>query len=539
MRSQPADILFIKGQILTQDKELTQTSQLAIHGNRILAVGDDLSALQGDNTETIDLEGAVVVPGFIDAHVHFLFGGESLLNISLKEANSKTSFMDIVSEFASHHDPGSWLKGGGWNEHLFSDKSLPHREWLDLAAPGHPMILHRHDGHSGIASSPALELAGINSETPDPEGGVIDRDETGEPTGILRDAAMGLVMSLIPRDTEAELIKNLEIAQQYLLEHGVTAVGDMIYDMDHFHFLQKMARQGKLQIRVTAYTPLLKWSEMKELLDKGIYEDDWFQFKGIKGFCDGSLGSYTALMLEPYEDTPGSSGIYNKDWEDVELVKEIISEADQRGLQAVVHAIGDRANREVLDLFQSVIKQNETRDRRFRIEHAQHIHPDDQARFSELDVIASVQPAHCVDDSRYADKLLGARCQYAYPFKTLQQNETKLAFGSDWPVSSADPIATIQAAIQRAGWYTKEAIDFQTALQAHTSKAAYAGFREHDLGKLEAGYLADFVILAPEFLGLESSDKLPEDIIQAVYVNGQRVSHPRKEPDSEALEGKA
>lgn len=523
MNAQQADKLFINGVILTQDNNLPQVSQLAILGNRILAVGNDLSVLSGAATEIIDLHGAVMTPGFIDAHIHFLWGGESLLAIPGQEARSKEFFMEIVSRFAAKREPGSWLKGGGWNEHLFSDNSLPHREWLDVAAPGHPMILQRHDGHSGVASSTALKLAGITGVTPDPEGGVIDRDERGEPTGILRDAAMGLVMSLIPPDTEAELEINLMKAQHYLLEHGVTSVGDMIYDMNHFHFLQKKARVGELKVRLTAYTPIHKWTEMKALLKQGIYEDEYFQFKGLKAFCDGSLGSHTALMLESYEDTPNSAGIYDTDWEDVGLLAEIISEADREGYQTLVHAIGDRANREVLDVFQKVINHNGPRDRRFRIEHAQHIHPDDQGRFSELGVIASVQPDHCVDDSRFADKLLGERCCYAYPFKTLQKRGTHLAFGSDWPVSPADPVATIHGAIHRAGWQIEEAVDFKTALRAHTLDAAYAGFRDHDLGKLKAGYLADFVILEPQFLELEQLDKPPVGLIQAVYADGLKV----------------
>ena len=525
MSSGQADKLFVNGVILTQDNKLPQVSQLAIQGNHILALGNDISGLTIETTETIDLRGAIMVPGFIDAHIHLLWGGENLLAIPLQKANSKDSFVKIISRFAANYESGSWLKGSGWNEHLFDNKAVPHRSWLDEAAPGHPMILHRHDGHSGVASSTALKLAGITRATPDPEGGVIDRDEQGEPTGILRDAAMGLVMSLIPQDTETELEKNLETAQQYLLEHGVTSVGDMIYDMNHFHFLQKKARQGELKVRVAAYTPIHKWSEMKALLQQGIYEDEYFQVKGLKAFCDGSLGSHTALMLKPYEDTPDSSGIYDTDWKDATKIKAIISEADLEGFQTVVHAIGDRANREVLDVFQAVIEQNGPRDRRFRVEHAQHIHPDDQGRFSQLGVIASVQPAHCVDDSLYAEQLLGGRCNYAYPFKSLLKKGAQLAFGSDWPVSPADPVVTIHAAMHRAGWHTEEAVDFKAALRAHTVEAAYAGYRDHDLGKIKAGYLADFVILKPEFLNLESIAETPGDLIQAVYVNGQLVSH--------------
>ena len=518
-----AEKIYTNGIILTQDGERNQVSQMATHGKTILAVGDDLSQYADDKTESIDLVGSIVVPGFIDAHVHFLWGGETLLTIPAHDAHSKAEFIDIVRKFAADRPAGSWLKGGGWNEHHFSDNSFPHRDWLDEAAPGHPMLLTRHDGHSGVASSTALALAGITSQTPDPLGGVIDRDENGEPTGIVRDAAIDLVFMHMPDESESELMKNLETSQNYLLSRGVTSVGDMIYDMNHFHFLQKMAREGLLRVRISGYTPILKWKEMKVLLKDGIYEDEFFQYKGLKGFCDGSLGSHTALMLKAYDDSPESAGIYDSQWADVSLIQETMAEADKMGYQSVIHAIGDRAVREVLDVFEAVIQENGPRDRRFRVEHAQHIHPQDQSRFADLDVIASVQPAHCVDDALYADKLLGDRCDYAYPFQSLKQADAVLAFGSDWPVSPADPIATIHGAIHRAGWHMEEAMGLNDSLEAHTHLAAYAGFREHDLGILKAGHLADFVILDSEFLKLESRVESPDKLILKIFVNGKEV----------------
>ena len=518
-----SDKLFVNGIVMTQDQNQVACSQFAVQGNQILAVGEDLSAYVDGGTETIDLNGSVVVPGFIDTHLHFLWAGESLLTMPIHSARSKTDFCRIVTEYGKSQIPGTWLKGSGWNEHLFLDKSYPHRSWLDMAAPGHPMILIRHDGHSGIASSTALDLAGINRDTPDPDGGVIDKDESGEPTGMLRDAAMGLVMNHIPEESEADLDRYLETSQGYLIERGVTAIGDMIYDMNHFRFLEKMARNGKLKVRVTAYTPIRKWKEMKALLEAGIYEDEWFQFKGLKAFCDGSLGSHTALMLKAYEDTPEKTGIYDTDWDDITLIRDTIAEADKLGFQTVIHAIGDRANREVLDIFEEVIQKNGPRDRRFRIEHAQHIHPDDQSRFAELGVVASVQPSHCVDDSLYGEKLLGERCAYAYPFKSLKQSGGLLAFGSDWPVSPAEPVRTIHAAVHRAGWHMEESLGLEASLYAHTRDAAFAGFRDKDLGQLKSGYLADFVILNPDFLHLDAMAESPEKLVQAVYVNGQKV----------------
>ena len=517
------DTLFINGRILTQDAKHPEVSQMLVSENRIQALGNDLSLPTAPDVRTVDLEGSLVLPGFIDAHVHFLWGGESLLTIPAGEARSKADFIRLVKTYASGREPGLWLRGGGWNEHLFKDTELPHKSWLDEAAPGHPMILQRHDGHSGIASSSALDLAGIDKSTPDPTGGVIDKDVNGEPTGILRDAAMGLVMDLIAQETEMELLHNLEAAQAYLLERGVTAVGDMIYDMNHFRFLQRMARENRLKVRVTAYLPILKWKQIQEELKAGIFENEWFQFKGLKGFCDGSLGSHTALMLEPYEDTPESVGIYDTDWSKPDLVQKNIEQADNAGLQSVVHAIGDRAVREVLDLFEAVITKNGPRDRRFRVEHAQHIHPNDQKRFQELDVIASVQPAHCVDDAVYVDNLLGDRTRYAYPFASLVSRGATLALGSDWPVSPADPINTIHGAIHRANWHAEEALDLQRAIAEHTAGSAYAGFREQDLGSLEPGMLADFVILKPGLEALSRNESAPDDLILAVYSDGKQV----------------
>jgi len=517
-----ADKLFINGVILTQDHRSDLATQLAIRGKHILDVGTDLTSLKGSHTEIIDLNGRVVTPGFIDAHVHFLWGGETLLSIPVAKADSRAAFIQIVKQFAEGRSSGSWLKGGGWNEHHFTDNSFPHRSWLDEAAPGHPMLLTRHDGHSGVASSAALAQAGITAATPDPPGGVIDRDEQGDPTGILRDGAMDLVFSKTPEVSEQELLQNLEASQTYLLDRGITSVGDMIYDIHHFHFLQKMAREGKLKVRVTAYAPILKWPEIKDLVNTGIYEDEYFQFKGLKAFCDGSLGSHTALMFQPYADDPQSVGIYDNDWQDIELVKTYMGEADRMGYQTLVHAIGDRAVHEVLNTFAEVIHLNGSRDRRFRVEHAQHIHPQDQGRFGSLGVIASMQPSHCVDDALYAEKLLGDRCEYAYPFKALQAAKAVIAYGSDWPVSPADPIQTIHSGIHRGGWYMEQAMGLDEAILAHTFLAAHAGFREHDLGMLRAGYLADLVVLDPDFQHLDSVDELPQNLVKAVYMDGEK-----------------
>lgn len=519
-----ANIIFTNGQILTQDADQPLTGQLAVKDGHILDTGDDLSHLRNDQTQIIDLQGSVLTPGFIDAHLHFIWGGQGLLSIPIQDARSHKQFKQIIRDHVQGKDPEKWIQGNGWNENLLVEKTLPDKTWLDDAAPGFSILLIRHDGHSAVASSQALSIAGIDAKTPDPVGGVIDRDKRGEPTGILRDAAIELIEKHIPEDSREKLEASFDAAQRYLIENGVTTVCDMIYDLRHFEFLQEMAKAGRLKIRITTYLPILKWSEIKKMIEQGIYEDEWLQFKGLKGFSDGSLGSHTALMLDPYEDTPGESGIYDSDWEDVELIKDIMEEADQYGLQVVVHAIGDRANREVLNIFEEVMRKNGNRDRRFRIEHAQHVHPLDQDRFKKLEVIASMQPAHCLDDSLYAEKLLGDRCQYAYPFKSLLKKNAQLALGSDWPVSPADPVLSIHAAIHRNNWTTEESITLEQALSGHLQSAAHAIFRAGELGVLKAGARADLVILKPEFLKLPATKKCPENLIQQVYVNGEAVT---------------
>lgn len=523
MSRSSADILFINGIALTQDPDRPEARQVAIQGNHILDVGDDLSSLKSESTQVIDLKGSVLTPGLIDAHLHLLWGGQGLLTVPVQDARSKADFIRIIGEHGATRDPQEWIEGNGWNENILEERTLPDKTWLDQAAPGYAILLIRHDGHSAVASSEALKQAGIDNNTPDPMGGVIDRDDRGEPTGILRDSAIGLVDKLIPKESQEKMEKHFLAAQDYLLANGVTTICDMIHDLAHFDYLQNLAKTGKLKIRIAAYAPLLKWDEIKNLIEAGIYEDEWFQFKGLKGFCDGSLGSHTALMLEPYDDTPDSAGIYDSDWKDPALVEKIISEADSFGLQTVIHAIGDRANREVLDIFEKVIALNGDRDRRFRVEHAQHVHPDDQDRFSKLGVIASMQPAHCLDDSLYAEKLLGDRCEYAYPFRSLKSRGARIALGSDWPVSPADPVLSIHAALHRNNWIKAECLTLDEALSGHLEDAAYSIFREDELGTLKAGALADLVVLTPDVLKLDSMSNCPENLIQSVYVSGKKL----------------
>ena len=519
--TQRADLLFLNARVLTQDEHNPECTQLAIAGNRILAAGNDLHAFHEPSTRVVDVRGSAIVPGFQDAHLHFLGGGSNLLSIPIHLANSRETFSQLITKQAEQTPDGHWITGGGWDVRHFPGRALPQRSWLDYGSAKHPILLHQYDGHAAVCNSRALELAGISAATPDPPGGSIDRDEHGEPTGVLRDAAMSLVTRIIPPMDEAAMIQAIETAQDHLLAHGITAGADMHFEWDQILFLEKMAKQGRLKIRLAVYAPVLAWDRIKNAVENGLYQDDWFQFAGLKTFSDGSLGSLTALMLEAYDSNAKKVGLRDKDWLDPERLAHIFIEADALGVQHAVHAIGDRANREVLDLFQQVVSANGSRDRRLRIEHAQHIHPDDLARFAELGAIASIQPSHIEADIPILEQELPDRQNRAYPFHSLLRRNVTLAMGSDWPVVAPDPLRSIHAAIHRFGWQQYEGLDLAAALCAHTHGAALSTFRESIIGKLAPGMLADFVILDPRFLKMDQLDSADATFIQDVYVNGK------------------
>ncbi|MCF7798214.1 MAG: amidohydrolase [Candidatus Marinimicrobia bacterium] len=517
------DTLFINGHILTQNFRNPTASQLGLKGNKIVVVGVDLSMYRAQATRIIDLKGAVMTPGFLDVHTHFLEGGQNLLSVQLRPASSKDEFIEILRNFAVKTPHDTWITGGWWDQQQFPDKAWPRKEWIDAAAPDHFVFVSRHDGHCAVANSKTLALAGITKTTDNPTGGMIVRDSTGEPTGLLKDAAMGLVFRHQPASTPEEDWRYLEAAMNEALRNGITSINDMCYNFDRLRWYEELAKAGKLKVRIRAYAPLLRWDDLKRELDVGFYQDKWFQIGGLKGFSDGSLGSATALMFEDYDNEPGNHGLLDKDFENLAKVREILWDADAHNIQVVIHAIGDKANRLVLDLFAELYEARGKRDRRFRIEHAQHIHPDDQHRFGDQRVVASIQPFHCVDDSRWADALLGDRSRYAFPYRSIHKHGGRLAMGSDWPVAPLNALLGMQSAILRNGWTMAERLDLGTVLHAHTEGAAFAEFSDHYKGHLSPGMLADFVVLKREFLNLGEMDLKEADLIQAVFSDGKLV----------------
>lgn len=502
-----ADLVVRNAAIWTGEKAMPEAEALAVVGERLVAVGSasEVTPWIGPATKVLDLGGRRVVPGFIDAHTHFVSGGFALLGLDLRHTASPAEFARRIGEAAAQLRPGRWLHLGAWDHEVWSGSPLPRRDWIDAATAEVPVFLDRLDGHMGLANSRALALAGITKATPDPPGGAIDRDPaTGEPTGILRDAAMNLVYSKIPPFTDGEYDAALAAALAEAARVGVTSVQD-ITQWEEVAAFERARDRGALTVRVYMRTPLASWERQRDLVRAGGRGDDRLRFGGFKAYMDGSLGSTTALFFEPYADAPGSSGLLADDWFPEGILQKRIAAADREGFQVSVHAIGERANAMLLDLFGQVAAANPVRDRRFRIEHAQHLRPQELRRFAQLGVIASMQPVHLADDGRWAEHRLGPeRVNGSYAFRSLALNGARLAFGTDWPVAPLDPLQGIAAAAGRRtldgrnpdGWIPAQKIPAAAALAAYTAGSAYAEFAEADKGTLAAGKLADFVALS-------------------------------------------
>ncbi|WP_428304631.1 amidohydrolase [Lacipirellula sp.] len=475
---------------------------VAIDGDRIAFVGSrsNAAAKLRPDAQVIDAGDGLVVPGMIDSHIHLIDGGLHLTSVQLRDAATREEFVKRIAEFAKRERrPGAWITGGDW-DHTVWGGEMPDREWIDAVTPETPVWISRLDGHMALANSAAMRVAGVGDDVKDVAGGEIVRDANGRPTGVFKDNAMTLIDRAAPPTSQGERLEAAVAAMTYLNAQGVTAVHDMgtWRDLEVFRLAHK---QGLLNVRVYSCTPLGQWERLAEEVKRAGRGDEWLQIGGLKGYVDGSLGSHTAAFLAAFNDSPKDSGLLVNTVEDLE---EWTAGADRAGLQVAVHAIGDRAIRLQLDVFERVAKRNGERDRRFRIEHSQHIDPADIPRYGKLGVIASMQPYHAIDDGRWAERVIGARrSETSYAFRSLLDSRAHLAFGSDWYVAPATPLEGIDAAVNRRtldgkhpdGWVPVQKISAAEALQAYTSGGAYAAFREHDLGTLAAGKLADLVII--------------------------------------------
>jgi predicted amidohydrolase YtcJ len=456
----------------------------------------------------IELGDRLAVPGFIDNHTHFVKGGLQLSRVQLRDAASPDEFTRRIAAFARQLGPGAWITGGSWDEQLWDPPRIPTRHWIDAVTPDNPVFVSRLDIHMAVANALALRIAGITRDTPDPPGGTIGRDAAGEPDGVLRDAAMELVAAKIPPATLDERVAAIRIALAEAARLGVTSVSDMSWT-DAFDDLRAYERiADDLTARVSLFAPIAEHARVTST------RRGHLRTGGLKGFADGSLGSSTAAMFEPFVGEPDNRGLVMEALANGSM-KTWVAEADARGLQVAIHAIGDRANDAVLSIFESLPN---FRERRFRVEHAQHLDAALIERFAAGRVIASMQPYHASDDGRWAETKIGReRAKTTYAFRTLLDAGAIVTFGSDWPVAPLNPILGIAAAVTRRtidgrnpdGWIPEQKITVEEALRCYTVNNASAMFAEHETGRIAPGMLADIAVLSQDVFAIP-----PEAIVE-------------------------
>ena len=543
-----ADLILLHGRVWTGESIAGTTKTVeavAIANGRILAVGSDeeIRAYAGPNTSVVDLKGRLAVPGLSDSHVHFIQGGFQLLSVDLKDARSEEEFVRRIAEKSRSMPPGRWMQGGDWDEEAWPSERLPNRWLIDPVTPHTPVFISRYDGHAGLANSLALNLAGVNKNTPDPAGGVIVRDpKSGEPTGVLKDEAQALVLKVIPRPTESEMEEALRAALKEAARVGLTSVHDITVDTESWNgnftgeieLLRRAEREGWLTCRIYAITPIARW---KRLAEAGVSHDmgsDFLKLGAVKAFADGSLGSRTAWMFKPLDDDPGNSGLPMPLMAPPSKMEELARQADKTGIQLCTHAIGDRAVSAILDIYERIGGENAVAHR-FRVEHAQHVQPEDFARFGKLGIVASMQPYHAIDDGRWAEKRIGhERARSSYAWRSMLDAGVVLAFGSDWPVAPLNPLLGIYAAVTRAtldgrnpgGWFPEQRLTVEEALRAYTQGSAYASFQENVKGTISEGMLADVVVLSEDLFRIPL-EKIQDARVDITIVGGRVVYEAR------------
>jgi len=502
-----ADLVITGGLVWTGLTSGTpQPGAVAVAQGKVLAVGDpaELARYLGSRTRVVQANGGLVMPGFADGHTHFISGGFHLASVDLRSAATPQEFIRRLKEYAGRLAPGEWILGGDWDHTLWPGQPLPRHEWIDSVTPENPVFVNRLDGHEALANAAAMKAAGITGNTPTPPGGEILRDaRTGEPIGIFKDQALALIDRAIPPPSPERRDSALARALAHAASLGVTATGHMSASWEDLASYRRLEQAGRMTLRVALYLPLERWREVADTVRRSGQGggDDWVRIGGLKGYADGSAGSRTAYFFEPYADSAGYSGLMQNTPKDLATW---IGSGDSAGLQVTVHAIGDRANAIILDIYDSVTKAHGARDRRFRVEHAQHLRPQDIPRFGRLGVIPSMQPYHAIDDGRWVERRIGpVRIKTTYAFRTLLDTGAKLAFGSDWTVAPLDAIAGLYAAVTRrtldgknpGGWVPEQKITLAEALHAYTAGNAFATFNEKKWGVLAPGYYADVVVL--------------------------------------------
>lgn len=505
-KQQPADTI-VYGKIWTGNPLQVWADAMAIRADTIVAVGsrDEISAYAGASTQMMAApDGGMVTPGFIDTHTHFVDGGFRLSSVQLRDAKTPAEFIARLKQYAVRLEPGAWITGGDWDHENWGGE-LPTRAWIDSVTQQNPVWINRLDGHMALANTAALKAAGLDEKVKDVAGGTIVRAK-GKLTGVFKDNAQYYIDRAVPPATAAQEDEALQAAMKYVASKGVTSV----HHMSGYEQVFKRAHAAnKLTTRIYAGRSLENWRALAEEVNAQGRGDDWLRIGNLKAFVDGSLGSHTAAFFKPFTDTPTDSGFMVVD---PKALQQMVQSADSAGLHIMVHAIGDKAIHTLLDIFDSVEKVNGIRDRRFRIEHAQHIAPNDIARFAQQKVIASMQPYHAIDDGRWAEKVIGSeRSKTTYAFRSLMDAGAKVAFGSDWFVAPPTPLEGIYAAVTRRtlddknenGWVPEQKISVEEALRAYTADAAFASFEEKRKGSLTPGKLADFVILEKDLTAID------------------------------------
>ena len=509
-----ADTIITNANVWTVDRNHPKAEAVAILDQRIVAVGTsvELDVWRGPRTRIIDAGGKLVLPGFNDAHVHFVSGGFQLDQVQLTDAKTREEFVRRIAAQTRKLKKGEWMLGGEWDEQNWSPAELPTHEWIDAKTPENPVFIERHDGHESLANALAMKLANVTAETKAPAGGEIVRDAQGNPTGIFKDAAQPLIQKVIPEPGPAARIKAAKRALEHAASLGVTSVQDMVPSYGDIEAYSVLAERGELTARIYVAPTETRWRDQARVGVRHAFGSDFLRLGAVKGFADGSLGSTTAYFFQPYVDAPNTRGLLSDEMQPISGMRDRLTGADKAGLQLCIHAIGDQAISTVLDIFQDIQRANGSRDRRWRIEHAQHMAPKDFQRFVNLRVIASVQPYHAIDDGQWADRRIGPiRAKTTYAFRTFLDNGVRLAFGTDWTVAPLNPMLGLYAAVTRAtldgkhpnGWVPEQKITIEEAIEAYTMGSAYAEFQEKGKGSITPGKLADLVLVSDDLLKID------------------------------------
>ena len=503
---QSADKIISNATVWTGNPNQQWANTIVIKDSRIIAVGDSSLTEQYQAQKIINAQGKLVLPGFIDNHTHFMDGANSLVSVDTYGSKTIEDFLGIIKNFAATAPKDEWITGGLWDHEAWGGE-LPHKDWLDEISTEIPMFLMRTDGHMAIANSKVLELAGITNDTANPEGGIILRDENGEPTGIIKDKALNLILAVLPPVTDEKNALTFDIGIAEALKNGVTQIHNMSENAKSWNniaIFEKAKAEGRLKIRTYFFPHISMRQEIAEKIKAEGKGDEWLRFGGVKELVDGSLGSTTAWFYEPYTDSLDTCGFALMQ---MDALKQSIKEAHELGLQLAIHGIGDKTNDEILNIFEEL----NVKGSRARIEHAQHLSKEAISRFAELEVIPSMHPFHAIDDGRWAEERIGPeRIKTTYAFKSLLEANATLSFGSDWYVAPLNPISGIYAAVTRRtldnknpdGWVPQEKISVEDAVKAYTINNAYAGYQENDLGSIEVGKLADLVILSDNIFNI-------------------------------------